>query len=84
MCLNSFQESIMPIVIWGTRSRTVPDHEATTFMNTCRNCGQTVTFEPVRMKQYFSLFWVPLIPLGKGKAAVRCPNCDTKYERRDP
>ena len=74
----------MPIIIFGTKNRAVADREAAGFMGMCRNCGQTVQFEPVRMKQYFSLFFVPLIPLGKGKAAVRCPNCDTKYERKEP
>jgi hypothetical protein len=74
----------MPIVIFGTKGKAVPDHEASGFSGMCRNCGQTVLFEPVRMKQYVSLFFVPLIPLGKGKAAVRCPNCDTKYERQEP
>ena len=74
----------MPIIIFGSKNRTVPDREGSTFIGPCRNCGQTVTFEPVRVKPYFSLYWIPLIPLGKGTAAARCPNCDVKYERRNP
>ena len=73
----------MPIIIFGTKNRAVRDKEVMGYMGMCRNCGQTVMFEPMRMKQYFSLYWIPLIPLGKGTAVVRCPNCDTKYERKE-
>ncbi len=71
----------MPIIIFGTKGKAVRDHEVAEFLGSCRNCGETVMFEPVRMKQYVSLFFIPIIPLGKGDPAIRCPNCDTKYKR---
>ena len=71
----------MPIIIFGTKGKAVRDSSASTKTNTCGNCQQIVALEPVRQKRYFSLFFVPIFPLEKGKAAWRCPNCKAMYVR---
>jgi hypothetical protein len=73
----------MPIIIFGTKGRVVPDKSASKQATTCSYCGKVVDMEPVRNKRYFSLFFIPLIPLGKGKAAWRCPNCKKMFLRRE-
>lgn len=72
----------MPIIIFGTRGRTVDDHSAQPVTGHCSHCGQIVTFEPVRRKRYFTLFFVPVIPLEQGDAALRCPRCETLFRRQ--
>ncbi|MCB9419781.1 MAG: zinc ribbon domain-containing protein [Ardenticatenaceae bacterium] len=69
-------------IIFGTRQRTVKDHEATATTFRCPHCQQIAQFEPVKIRNYFALFFVPLIPLEKGKPAYRCTNCQTKFARQ--
>jgi hypothetical protein len=73
----------MPIIIFGTRGRTVADNSAQSVTANCTHCNQFVTLQPVRRKRYFSLFFIPVIPLDKGKAAMQCPNCKTLYQRQE-
>ncbi|MCP5095138.1 MAG: zinc-ribbon domain-containing protein [Chloroflexi bacterium] len=73
----------MPIVIFGTRGRVVPDDSAQSTTEKCNNCGQIVSLKPVLRKRYFSLFFIPIIPLEKGSAAMQCPNCKILYQRRE-
>ncbi|MCP4420735.1 MAG: zinc-ribbon domain-containing protein [Chloroflexi bacterium] len=73
----------MPIIIFGTKNRIVPDGTNSTKTTSCGYCQQIVALEPVRQKRYFSLFFVPIIPLEKGEAAWRCPNCKKLFLRRE-
>lgn len=73
----------MPIIIFGTKGRVVPDSSASKHTTTCGYCREVVTLEPVRNKRYFSLFFVPIFPLEKGEAAWRCPNCKKLFLRRE-
>ncbi|MCP4425110.1 MAG: zinc-ribbon domain-containing protein [Chloroflexi bacterium] len=68
-------------IIFGTRQRTVKDREASTTTSRCGYCQQITQFEPVKIRTYFALFFVPLIPLEKGKLAYRCTSCQTKFAR---
>ncbi len=68
-------------IIFGTRYRTVRDNEAAPLTTRCAHCQQIVQLEPVKTRNYFALFFVPLIPLGQGTPAYRCPNCKTKFAR---
>lgn len=72
----------MAIIIIGTRNRTVVDGGATSKTVSCHSCGQLATYEPVRMRQYFTLFFIPLFPVNKGKLAFRCQNCKTLFQRQ--
>lgn len=73
----------MPIVIIGTRGRTVADASGTSTTTVCNWCRQVVSLKPVRQKRYLTLFFVPFIPLEKGKPALQCPNCEALYHRSE-
>ena len=75
----------MPILIFGTKGKVVTDTSdgATTKTTTCPHCQEIVALEPVRQKRYFSLFFIPIIPLEKGDAAWRCPSCKKMFVRRE-
>ncbi len=74
----------MPIIIVGTRGRTVHDSSGQATTSICRHCSELVSFAPVRRKRYFTIFFIPLFPLEKGQAAIQCPNCKTMYQRKEP
>lgn len=74
----------MPIIIFGTRNRTVSDQSGNPKTTVCGSCGNVVSLEPVRMRRYFALFFIPLIPLGNGRAGYRCPQCQALYHRQEP
>ena len=73
----------MPIIIFGTKGKVVPENGASTKTTTCGYCQEIVMLEPVRQKRYFSLFFIPVFPLEKGEAAWRCPNCKKLFMRRE-
>lgn len=73
----------MPIIIFGTKARVVADDNASKQTSTCGYCRELVQMEPVRNKRYFSLFFIPILPLEKGEAAWRCPNCKKLFLRRE-
>ena len=73
----------MPIIIVGTRGRTVKDGTVDATTTICNHCGELVSMQSVRHKRYLTLFFVPLIPLEKGRAAMQCPNCKTLFYRRE-
>ena len=56
------------------RARTV-DHG--TF--TCPHCQSTRPFEKKRSKLYFSLFFVPILPLKELGEFIECQHCMTRY-----
>ncbi|KAA3664158.1 MAG: zinc ribbon domain-containing protein [Chloroflexi bacterium] len=73
----------MPIIIFGTRGRTVTDSTGSPTTSVCNQCGNVVSLQPVRQKRYFSLFFIPIIPLEKGKPAFKCPECKALYHRSE-
>jgi hypothetical protein len=69
----------MAIIIVGTRSRTTTDREKTAQTGTCPSCRQIVQLQPVRIRRYFTAFFIPLFPIEKGQRALRCPNCEARF-----
>ena len=73
----------MPIIIFGTRGRTVADANASSTTTVCSSCQRVVSLQPVRNKRYFTLFFVPIFPIEKGKPAYKCPECNALYHRSE-
>lgn len=48
----------------------------------CPNCGNHVTFRLLEMRNWFSLFFVPLVP-GRARHVVLCPICQYGIELDD-
>ncbi|MCG8571688.1 MAG: zinc ribbon domain-containing protein [Spirochaetes bacterium] len=48
----------------------------------CQQCGQTGQLSSYDTAQFFTLFFIPLIPLGKKRIIDQCPNCKKHYEIR--
>ena len=45
----------------------------------CPSCRRDTTFVRSRVRQFFTLYFVPLIPLGKGTEIVHCEGCGLEY-----
>lgn len=41
----------------------------------CPGCGKGRLLEEVRIVPYFELFFIPLVPLGRGTRVLRCSEC---------
>ncbi len=67
------------IIFFGTRQTVRDDGRPGGGMRQCPNCGQYAMFKPRRTRTFIHLFWIPLIPLGKGQLIVECQNCRARY-----
>lgn len=46
----------------------------------CPYCLQPRGYEAVAERTWFHLFWVPLVPLGQEREAVRCTVCRNAWD----
>jgi hypothetical protein len=65
----------MPI-IWGLR---VVYHTIATGVFFCRKCGGDRGYRRRAGRRFITLFFVPLIPLGRTGEHVQCTTCKTRY-----
>ncbi len=68
---------MQPFIIFGTRGRTSTVEEGEFF---CPQCQQQREYERKRARNYFSLYFVPLIPLGEGQEFVECSFCHNAFD----
>jgi hypothetical protein len=82
--LNGFPASNLEnpqmIIIWGTKTGALgPDASTPAPVLKCGVCGKSGMFQPMKQSRYFTLFWIPVIPLGSNKA-IQCPNCGSLFK----
>ena len=65
----------MPI-IWGLR---VVYHKIATGVFFCRKCGGDRGYRRRAGRRFITLFFIPLIPLGRTGEHVQCTTCKTRY-----
>lgn len=46
----------------------------------CRQCGKQGDLQYYDSIKYFTLFWIPIIPLGKKRILEACPHCKRHFE----
>ncbi len=47
---------------------------------TCPNEGGQRTYRHVSARRWFTLFWIPVIPLGRLGEHVECASCGAQYD----
>jgi hypothetical protein len=70
----------MFFIVWGSRGRwsVKKDHGGQFF---CPNCGGDRAWVLAVLKRWFTLFWIPLFPMGKPVGqAVQCATCATRFQ----
>jgi len=46
----------------------------------CPACGKPAPYEHKRMRRFFTLYWIPLIPLDTLGEYVQCLNCRSELK----
>ena len=67
----------MPIIIWGTRgiTSTVEDGEFH-----CPRCDERNEYKLKQVRPFFTLFFLPIFPIGGAQRYVECGQCGTPFE----
>lgn len=64
------------MIIFGTRTRYKTVDEGQFF---CPHCQTTRSYERKQGKNYFALYFIPLIPIGEGGEFIECLTCHRTY-----
>lgn len=46
----------------------------------CPSCRDEAPYSHLKVKQFFTLYFIPLIPLGSGRELVRCAGCGSEFD----
>lgn len=64
------------IIIFGTKP---VERETGSGSFSCPTCGQDAPYSRHRIRQVFTLYFVPLFPVGSGRELVRCRRCGSEF-----
>jgi hypothetical protein len=67
----------MPIIIWGSRGITSTIERGTFH---CPNCQAREDYALKQVRPYFTLYFIPLFPVGGGRRYVECAGCGQAYQ----
>ncbi len=65
------------MIIWGSRSM---KKTVSTGRFHCPRCGPDKTFEEVQVNRWFTLYFIPFIPLGSRGTYVECKACGGTFD----
>jgi tellurite resistance protein len=68
---------MLNIIIFGTRGVTY-SHETGEFF--CPGCGSEQPFDHKRVRRFFTLYFIPLIPLDLLGEYIECESCDGSFD----
>ncbi len=63
----------MVIFLFGFRTK-ISDQGAT-IAATCPRCHNSVVLHDVHSRRWFTLFFIPVLPLGRARRVLMCPIC---------
>lgn len=64
------------IIIWGLR---IVWSTIATGVFHCRTCGGDRNYRHRTGRRFFTLFWIPIIPLNRVGEHIQCQTCKTRY-----
>jgi len=67
-------------IVVGTKHDYVPKPRGVRVPRSCPECRRVTTFFEVVPRKYITVFWVPLIPTGKGDAVLECDGCHKHFQ----
>lgn len=67
---------VMMIVIAGTKYRKRPTGEPSREATYCQNCGYFSHFRSFEVRNWLTLFFIPVFPIGKSKRVLLCGRCE--------
>jgi hypothetical protein len=69
---------VIALIIFGTKGVT---STVSTGDFQCPACGARAPYEHKRVRRYFTLYWIPLIPLDTLGEFVQCLSCRTELDQ---
>lgn len=67
-------------IIFGVKSVKKPVKGGLVLSRFCPRCRRIVEMREFRSKRYFTLYFLPVFPLGrKGETVLVCPICDAAF-----
>lgn len=76
---GNFYEGVK-MIIYGSRNRQkrmgISENEVL-----CNYCKNETQFEIITQREYFTLYFIPLFPIGKRREYMVCPVCNRYYEQ---
>jgi hypothetical protein len=67
----------MPIILWGSTGFTSNTGEGK-FL--CPQCGDERRYERKEVNRWFTLYFIPLFPIGSAGEYVECTKCEGSWE----
>lgn len=64
------------MIIYGTRGKNL---EVDSGDFTCPRCATEQAYKHIEVKNYFTLYFIPLIPMGKAGEYIECEGCGGTY-----
>lgn len=65
--------NVVPMIIYGTGMFNRRDHSLV--RATCPSCGRSGYQKSYTCSRFFTVYWIPVIPLGRFKVTTECPHC---------
>jgi predicted RNA-binding Zn-ribbon protein involved in translation (DUF1610 family) len=66
----------MPFIIWGSRG--ITSHLETGDFY-CPRCNEQVEYHLKQVRPFFTIFFIPLFPIGSAQRYVECTRCSGQY-----
>src|SRR5438105_2443720 len=67
----------MPIIIWGSRGLTSTLDSGQFY---CPGCDDRRDYHLRQVREFFTLYFIPLIPMGGARRYVECATCGGTYK----
>ena len=64
------------MIIFGTRSR---ESVRRTGIFNCPRCGNSKTYKHKNVNRWFTLYFIPVIPMGRIGSYIQCGQCGATY-----
>jgi hypothetical protein len=67
---------VLGLIIFGRRTMTKTNHSGSF---RCPGCGPDQTYVHKEVKRWFTLYFIPIIPLGTVGAYIQCTRCHGQF-----
>jgi hypothetical protein len=71
------------ILIFGARPVKREVRDGRREVRNCPACGMLSEMREHSLRNFFTLFFIPLIPLGRGQRVMTCSRCGFSYQAQD-
>lgn len=67
------------LIFFGTKTVRRKVKNGNRHQNYCSRCSSMQELQEYRWVKYFTLYFIPIFPISRGKSVMTCPVCDESY-----